>query len=291
MLQIFSTNQWDEHHPDSTQQQAIKSLENGQILYLPYLAFTLSTEEQKFLSPSFADPGHKNISYDARSHRLWGVQKITDEEHAQLKAMLDRFCQYSYRLIQELLPRYTQQLAIARTSFRPVPIGTAKTSYRKDDKRLHVDSFPSAPVQGKRILRVFSNINPNGVNRVWRVGEPFEKVAKRFIPQCNKPFPGFAALLRLLKITKSYRTPYDHYMLQLHNRMKADEQYQLEAEQEEVHFPMGSTWIVQTDQVSHAAMSGQFVLEQTFYLPVKAMKDEATSPLKVLEKIVGCELV
>lgn len=291
MLQIFSTKEWDEHYPDTTQQQAIKSLEGGQILYLPHLAFNLMPDEQKFLSPDIADPGHKNISYDLKTHRLWGMQKLTDEEHTQLKNMLDRFCHQAYGLIQSLLPRYTQQLIIARTSFRPVAIGNNKTSYRKDDQRLHVDSFPSAPVQGKRILRVFSNINPHGENRVWRVGEPFENVANKFMPQCTKPLPGFASLLRLLKITKSYRTAYDHYMLQLHNRMKADEQYQNEVEQQLIHFPSGATWIVQTDHVSHAAMSGQYVLEQTFYLPVKAMQDETKSPLNVLEKMAGVKLV
>lgn len=291
MLQIFSTNEWDEHHPDTTQQQAIKSIENGQILFLPHLPFTLLPHEQKFLNPEFADPKHKNISYDAKTNRLWGTQKLTDDEHSQLKAMLDRYCQQSHQLIKELLPRYNQQLIVARTSYRPTPIGKNKTSYRKDDTRLHVDSFPSAPVQGKRILRVFSNINPSGENRVWRVGEPFEKVAKQFMPECSKPVPGFSALLRLLKITKSYRTEYDHYMLQMHNRMKADQQYQEQAEQETIHFPSGCSWIVQTDQVSHAAMSGQFVMEQTFYLPVKAMKDESKSPLKVLENLAGHALV
>jgi hypothetical protein len=34
-------------------------------------------------------------------------------------------------------------------------------------------------------------------------------------------------------------------------------------------------------------MSGQFALEQTFYLPVNAMKDPQRSPLRVLERLVG----
>ena len=38
-----------------------------------------------------------------------------------------------------------------------------------------------------------------------------------------------------------------------------------------IDFPAGSTWIAFTDCVSHAAMAGQFRLEQTFLLPVDAM--------------------
>ncbi len=291
MLKTFSTQQWNEHFPDSAQQQAIHSLENGHILYFPELAFSLSAEEQVFLSPDYADPHAKNISYQAAQGRLWGVQHLTDEQHAQLKTMLDRFSRYAFELIHGLLPRYAQQLKIGRTSFRPVQIAGRKTSYRKDDKRLHVDAFPSAPNQGQRILRVFCNINPNGEDRVWRIGEPFEQVANKFLLQCSKPLPGIAALLRLFKITKSYRSPYDHYMLQIHDRMKADDDYQKNAAQEEIHFPPHSTWIVQTDHVSHAAMRGQHVLEQTFYLPVKAMKDESQSPLRVLERLLKQRLV
>jgi hypothetical protein len=154
-----------------------------------------------------------------------------------------------------------------------------------------VDAFPSAPNRGQRILRVFSNVNPNDEPRIWRVGEPFEKVARQFAPLVKKPLPGSAAVLRWLKITKSYRTLYDHYMLQIHDRMKADTQYQQQADQCEIHFAAGSTWIVQTDHVSHAAMKGQYVLEQTFYLPINKMLDQANAPLRVLENIVGHPLV
>ena len=291
MLQTFNTQQWKEHFPDSTQQQAITALENGNILYFPTLAFNLSQAEQVFLSPDFADPHAKNISYQSNINKLWGVQHLSDAQHQQLKAMLSRFSQYSFDLIKNILPHYAHQLLLARTSYRPVQISGRKTSYRKDDKRLHVDAFPSAPNQGKRILRVFCNINPHGEDRVWRLGESFNQVAHRFIPQVSKPIFGSAALLRLLKITKSYRTSYDHYMLQLHNLMKADDDYQKNATQQEIRFPAGSTWIVQTDDVSHAAMQGQYVLEQTYYLPVKAMHDESKSPLSILEKILNKKLV
>ena len=46
-----------------------------------------------------------------------------------------------------------------------------------------------------------------------------------------------------------------------------------------------------TDQVSHAAMAGQYQLEQTFYLPVAAMIDESRSPLRILERLKSRRLV
>lgn len=291
MLQTINARQWNESFSDETRQLAISQLETGQVLLFPELAFTLNPDEQAFLTPHYADPHAKNISYDAAKNTLWGVQHLTDEQHHQLKHMLDRFSRYAATLVQAILPLYAPHLISARTSYRPVQVVGRKTSYRKDDKRLHVDAFPSAPNQGKRILRVFCNINPNGEDRVWRIGEPFEMVARRFLPDTRKPIPGSALALRMLHITKSYRTAYDHYMLQLHDRMKEDEQYQQEASQQEIRFKPGSTWIVQTDDVSHAAMQGQYLLEQTFYLPVQAMQDESKSPLRVLERLLGQKLV
>src|SRR5439155_6037276 len=101
---------------------------------------------------------------------------------------------------------------------------------------------------------------------------------------------GVAPILQWLRVTKSRRTPYDALMLQLHDRMKADEEYQAHCAQTAVDFPAGSTWIAFTDQVSHAAMAGQYQLEQTFMLPVDAMEDEQRSPLRVLERIKGRRL-
>ena len=80
-------------------------------------------------------------------------------------------------------------------------------------------------------------------------------------------------------------------MLQLHDRMKEDVSFQRDTPQTAVDFPAGTTWVAFTDQVSHAAMSGQYQLEQTFLLPVEAMMDENRSPLRVLERRFGRRLV
>ena len=79
-------------------------------------------------------------------------------------------------------------------------------------------------------------------------------------------------------------------MLQLHDAMKTDSDYQAHAAQETVRFHAGSTWIALTDQVSHAVTSGQHQIEQTFVLPVRRMRAEDTSPLRILEQLKGRRL-
>jgi hypothetical protein len=72
--------------------------------------------------------------------------------------------------------------------------------------------------------------------------------------------------------------------------MKADAEFQTQPPQTAIDFPAGSTWMAFTDQVSHAAMAGQYQLEQTFLLPVTAMEEPDRSPLRVLERISGRRL-
>jgi hypothetical protein len=99
------------------------------------------------------------------------------------------------------------------------------------------------------------------------------------------PLPGVGHLLALLRVTKTRRTAYDALMLQLHDCMKTDDEFQQTSPQSRVDLPAGSTWVAFTDQVSHAATAGQYQLEQTFLLPVDAMNEPDRSPLRVLERV------
>jgi 3-deoxy-D-manno-oct-2-ulosonic acid (Kdo) hydroxylase len=289
VLEELAVTSWEKPISKNVQHKAIQSLEQGKVLYMPSLSFSIQHEESLFFSSKNVDPKRKNISYDIKSDHVGGALWSGEELH-KLKEMLRRYALVSTSFLQRLFPHYSQYLVQAKTSFRPIEIYRRKSSIRKDDTRLHVDAFPSNPTKGRRILRMFTNVNPEGKPRVWRVGEPFEEVVKKFACKISAPLPGSARLLQLLKVTKDRRTSYDHYMLHMHNRMKKDNHYQSKVDQEEIHFPAGSSWIVFTDQVSHAAMAGQHVLEQTFSLPAEGLNEASTSPLKILEKFLNCSL-
>lgn len=279
---------WDQPCSAAEQQEAIAAIESGKVILFPQLDFPLEVEESRICSSATTGDA-KNISFDPVRRVLRGGNTNAAELNL-LEGMMTRFAALSGALVGHLFPRYVPSLQQARTSFRPVEIAGRPSSWRKDDTRLHVDSFPSSPTQGRRILRLFCNVNPAGVGRMWRLGEPFEEVARRYVPSIPKPVRGVSLALDALGITKTRRSPYDHYMLQLHDRMKADLPYQSAAKQLRHEFPAGSTWLVYTDQVSHAAMSGQYLLEQTFHLPVDAMLDPSQSPLRILERLLGQRL-
>jgi hypothetical protein len=269
-------------------EQFALALEKGKVLCLPKLPFVLSEREQEFLSPAWLSGKRKNISLEGDQVR--GASGSPDAM-SSMRSMIKRYSEQATALVTRLFPGYKNQLQQARTSFRPGPVQERPSSWRKDDSRLHVDAFPSRPNHGQRILRVFTNVNNRGVPRVWRVGEPFESAARHFLPEIPRPLPGSAKLLHALKITKDARSEYDHIMLHLHDRMKADLNYQKDAPQQEVHLQPGTTWICFSDQILHAAMSGQYMFEQTFHLPIAAQYHPELSPLKVLEQLRGRALI
>ena len=301
--------QWDASCSPAQQAAALQALEEGEVVVLPRLAFSLLKAEYRLLDnttepatesatehavkeqlkskPGSAAGSAKNISWDA-ARGVRGYGKAGDAP--LLAALMQRYARHTRSLLASLLPAYAPHLQQGKSSFRPVEIAGRLTSWRHDDTLLHVDSFPASPTQGRRILRVFSNIHPQDRPRVWALGAPFEQVAQHFLPATRRPRPVLAALQQWLHLTKSRRTPYDHYMLQLHDAMKADLAYQAQVARHTHAFAPGQSWIVFSDAVSHAALSGQHALEQTWLLPVHAMAVPVKSPLAILERQLGRSL-
>ncbi|MFT4060627.1 MAG: Kdo hydroxylase family protein [Legionella sp.] len=265
------------------QQESVNSLEEGKVLFFPEYYF--SDMEASLMSEAILDGSRKNISYDPQRKTINAYKKEVSGLDIKLKQMMHGYADFAHQLIRVTLPSYIPHLKWGRTSFRPAQISGRASSKRKDDTRLHVDSFSASPVHGLRILRVFCNVNPHNEPRVWSLGEPFPQVLERFAPQIISYSKFRAKILQWVKTTKTLRSAYDHYMLHLHDTMKLDDVYQAEVSKVRVDFPAQSTWIVFTDHVSHAALSGQHLLEQTFYLPVDMMANPEYSPLRQWQKI------
>ena len=292
MSAIYTSNldTWTPNIPPDNGAALARELESGNVLYFPKLKFPFEEHEQKFLDPRWSNGSAKNISLEKENRDIKGAAG-TPEELKELSALVARYRASASSLVKTLFPKYSAGLRLGRTSYRPVLVQGRAASWRKDDSRLHVDAFPSRPTRGERIMRVFANVNPNGMPRVWRVGEPFGDMAKRLLPRVSAPLPGSDWFLYAVRATKSRRSRFDHIMLQFHDHMKRDLEYQRNAPQETFEFMPGSVWICFSDQTSHAAMSGQFMFEQTMHLPVESLYEPERSPLRTLEGLAGRVLI
>lgn len=109
---------------------------------------------------------------------------------------------------------------------------------------------------------------------------------------CTRPYVRRQArALEALRITKRFRSEYDHLMLQLHDAMKADPEYQRQSRQLTMEFAPGSVWMCFSDQALHSVQSGQYMLEQTFHLAPEDQYDPSSSPLSQLTRLTGRQLV
>jgi hypothetical protein len=265
--------------------QAASALEQGQVLLFPDLAFPLERRECRIIAAGNAAGDSKNISLDPRTAKLKGTG-LDNQQSNDLTALMTRFGNFAEALIRAIAPHYSAGLARMRTSFRPVEIAGRDYSWRKDDRRRHVDAFPSSPTQGDRILRVFANVDQSGTPRIWRVGPDFEAYAKAFLPKLSaRQLPGLPSLMSLLGITKSRRSRYDQIMLELHDAAKRDLGWQATTPAEEVHFLPGQVWATFTDQVPHSVISGRNALEQTFIVAQQVLLMPERSPAGILSRL------
>jgi hypothetical protein len=130
---------------------------------------------------------------------------------------------------------------------------------------------------------------------VWNAGLPFPALAERYARAAGvQDFATISpslweSMARRLKLVPD-RSPYDSFMLHFHDWMKENADLQSTLPRRHLEFPPSSTWLVFTDGVPHAVMSGQFALEQTFIVPIEAMVTPEIAPLRVLERLSGAKL-
>jgi hypothetical protein len=276
-------------------------LEEGNILLFEEAPFELPPDEVQFLlGQKQSDAAyHKNIAYRPHSDRLTGYAPGRESEKERLHAIMRRYSRRVIEFTQQLLPSYAGSLAVDFASFRPQQEAGRQIRQRARNDLLHVDSFPTRPSNGNRILRVFSNINLSEP-RVWVTSETFDNLAARFAGAGGMPLPrGITSAPKkiLMKLARAAglhslaRSPYDDWMLRFHHFLKANREFQDMSPRMKWEFPPRSAWLVFTDMVSHAVLSGQFALEQTFIVSKSALVLPEKAPVRVLERLAGCPLV
>lgn len=280
-----------------------EELENGNILFFPALPFEFPQEEIDFLlaQKQGASSARKNIAYKPQLDKITNHDPNDLASSEKLKTILANYSRRVTEFLTLVLGPYSDKWKHDYASFRPFQEKGRALRLRARNDLLHVDAFPTRPLHGSRILRFFTNINPEE-SRHWITSEGFQDLAKQFGSQVPIPASsGYDVLSRLKRKMKqmvrsaglkiALRSPYDSYMLQMHHFLKENSEFQKSCKKDHWEFPPHSCWAVFTDQVSHAALSGQYALEQTFIVPQNALLFPEKSPVSVLERLSGKNLV
>lgn len=276
-----------------------RALESGHMVLFPESPIDVPAEDRSFLLGQKMVSGghHKNIAYRPGQDRVKNYVRQKSGDDERLLAAVRRYSQRAVAFVKGLLPAYAPGLKVDYASFRPEEEAGRKLPTRSRNDLLHVDAFPTRPVRGDRIMRIFVNINPS-VPRVWVTGETFEELAERFAASSGLlervrrggARRAFQKAANAVGLPVAARSAYDEFMLAFHHFLKENADYQASARKLRSEFAPGACWMVYTDMVSHSVLSGQYALEQTFIVSREVLALPGKAPIAILEGIAGGRL-
>jgi hypothetical protein len=284
-----------EDWPEGRAKEVCRELERGHIVFLPQSPIEIPGEDRELLldRKQSSSAYHKNIAYRPLEDKVTGLDRNEVQEAEKLRGILANYSKRSVEFLRTFLAPYAGQWKLEFASFRPIEEQGRPARLHARNDLLHFDSFPTRPTNGARILRFFTNINPTQ-SRVWLTSQTFEAFGPLMVKHSrltaslkNPVLRRMQSLARALGLRGANRSPYDDMMHSCHNAMKEDANFQENTPKNRWEFPPNSSWMVFTDCVSHAVLSGQYALEQTLLVPPSALIEPQRSPLAILECMTG----
>jgi hypothetical protein len=271
-------------------------LERGGVLSYPEAPFPVPAGDDLtfLLGQRLGRFSHKNISYNPATGRAAGFVAQGSAETERLQRLFADFSRTTTDWLFRTFPRYKDGCELDRISFRPLEESTRRLRQTARNDLVHVDAFPGRPSQGRRILRVFVNVNPTEP-RVWMTSDPFARLFARYGALAGLPgqhhgswlrqFRG--AVLGLFVPGRKRRSEYDAFMLRFHNFLKANDMFQEKGSKRLWTFPPGSAWVAMTDTCSHAVLRGRYALEHSYFVRPDVLALPHESPAAILAGACG----
>lgn len=253
---------------------------------------TLRTELPKQLKS-------KNVSYHPEADRVTGLDDtspIGTLACTVLKNHRNRVTEF----LNTVMPTLSGNMNAGTCSFRPLQEKGRNLKPHASNELVHIDAGAYGATNGDRILRFFVNVNPT-TDRVWRSKGAFPDLFDRYGREAGlydglSPTLARGAMGRLrtsllhgianvgLPLAPMLdSSPYDRVMRKFHNFMKDTPDFQKSDEGDQIiHFEPFSAWMVLTDMVSHASVSGQHALIYTGLLPLADCRLPELAPFNIL---------
>lgn len=280
------------------------ALENGKIVCFPECPIDLpSAEDLEFLRQEM--PKHlssKNISFHPEADRIIGIKgsrEVVERAQRILKIQNVRVQGFLRRVIPEL----TRDWLVGTASFRPLQEKGRDLPAHASNELVHVDAGAYGATHGDGIIRFFVNVNPVE-DRVWVTKGSFSELYRRYGGEAGILPPsganghameegvldrvrtsvtnGLSAIVPSAKFLDS--SPYDRAMRRFHNYMKDTPAFQSTPEgHQEFRFKPFWAWMVFTDRVSHACLSGQHAFADTFVIRLGSCRLPQMAPINILK--------
>jgi hypothetical protein len=299
MLDTFDDERLQKLQPD----ELSDSLERGSVVFFPRSPVALpEAEDLEFFRQELPKRLKlKNISFHPEEGRTRGLDSDDAEMVERVNRVLINVSNEIAAFLGKVAPRLTDNWTVGTCSFRPMQERGRNLSAHASNELIHVDAGAYGATHGDRILRFFINVNPVE-DRVWATkgsfpelfaehGERAELGYRNAGPEYLKTGPldhlrsGLINLaargIPVLKVLDS--SPYDRAMRKFHNYMKDTPAFQQQQQgHQEFRFPPFSAWMVYTDMVSHACLSGQHAFIHTSLVRLENCHLPEMAPINIM---------
>ena len=283
------------------------ALEAGQVVYFEKCPIDLPTEKDlDWLRDGLqATMKAKNISYHPESDSVPRFDADNDTK-VRVENLLRAHGKRVADFWRKAVPDYIPGCTFGTTSFRPAEEKGRNLKPRSSNELVHIDAGAYGATNGARILRFFVNVHPER-DRVWGTKGSFAELMQRHdelwqaargdhekVPVRKGPLDHLysGAVGAASKIYPLFRvidsSPYDRSMRRIHNYMKETESFKQDlTDYQEIRFPPFSAWMVFTDGISHAALTGQYAFISTALVPLENCRNQARTPFGILATASG----
>ena len=299
MLDTFNDERLQKMQPD----ELSDSLERGSVVFFPESPVALpEAEDLAFFRQELPKRLKlKNISFHPEEGRTRGLDGDDAEMVERVNRVLINVSDDITAFLGKVAPRLTDNWTVGTCSFRPMQEQGRNLSAHASNELIHVDAGAYGATHGDRILRFFINVNPVE-DRVWATKGSFPELFAEHGERAELGYrnagPGFlsrgpldhlrsgfinlaARGVPVLKVLDS--SPYDRAMRKFHNYMKDTPAFQQQQQgHQEFRFPPFSAWMVYTDMVSHACLSGQHAFIHTSLVRLENCHLPEMAPINIM---------
>lgn len=239
----------------------------------------------------------KNVSYHPESDHVHGVPS-RGELHDVAYRFLKAHSLAVEAFLKKSISHLTENWTVGTSSFRPIQEKGRDLKPHASNELIHVDAGAYGATNGDRILRFFVNVSTHE-DRVWATKGTFSQLHAKHAAAAGIGGPHsldrgplgnlrtrmlrglVAAGVKEAMVADS--SPYDRLMRRFHNYMKDTPAFQArDGDYHELRFAPGSAWMVFTDSASHASLSGQHALVNTFIVRLAQCRVAPVAPLNIL---------
>ena len=299
MLDTFDDERLQQLQPD----ELSDSLERGSVVFFPKSPVALpAAEDLDFFRQELPKRLKlKNISFHPEDGKTRGLDADDAEMVERVNRVLRSVSDDVASFLGKTAPRLTDNWTVGTSSFRPMQEQGRDLSAHASNELIHVDAGAYGATNGDRILRFFINVNPVE-ERVWATKGSFPELfaehgeraqlgyrnagpgylSKGPLDHLRTGMIGLAAHgIPVLRVLDS--SPYDRAMRKFHNYMKDTPSFQQQQQgHQELRFPPFSAWMVYTDMVSHACLSGQHAFVHTSLVRLENCHLPEMAPINIL---------